>query len=389
MTSVKTMLDDPISYSKQRSVYRLNAGTKINTKKIRLLDFKLLRIKNNAPEPYLFGSGGSVEMIKKVSVTSLDGVEIDRASGYGLYFQNLKSALASNSIQYGINSLLGHNLDLSVLCPDFAEVVNGHPYDAENTYWNMNNQYQTINISGLMQYLSVARSVSDEGLELVIEWNFDAMERDGSTFYFETQPKLAYDVYLDATPVDIVPAKSGYIYYSMATESFPITAGNPLERIDRKLTSYNKQYIQNMYYFLKNGEDFSQGSSLHLSTLQPSYFLSEAPAHESMQLVIDGLSLFSKKAITLPALKQSIFNDQFNTANIPAGSNVDLEYPMDLVTDGRFSYGVLPVNRFVSDELVLQYFEDKAHTLSSAVILIAETLRGYIPSQAMTYFVNL
>src|SRR6056300_878566 len=226
-----------------------------------------------------------------------------------------------------------------------------------------------------MQYLSTASSVSDDGYDIVIEWNFDQMESDGTIFTFASQPKIAYDVYLDATPVDTVPAKTGFIYYSLATESFPIAAGVPLGNIDRKLTSYNKQYIQNMYYFLKNGEDLA-AEALTLSSMQPAKFLSAAPLDEKMQLIIDGESLFSKKAISKGAHKQSIFNDQFNSANIPAGSNIELVKPLGLVSDKRFSYGVLPVNRMINDELILQYSEAKAHVKQSALVIIAEVLRG-------------
>lgn len=386
MASVKTMLDDPISYSKQRSVYRI-PSVKVNTKKIRLLDFKLeCRNPAGALVEYTFGSGGSTEMIKKISCNSVQGVEIDRSSGYSMYFQNLKASLASNSIQYGINSMIAHQMDLSVLAPDFAEVINGNLL-TDSAYWDMNKHYQTINISGLMQYLSVARSVSDDGYEIVIEWNFDAMESEGNTFTFTSQPKIAYDVYLDSTPVDTVPAKTGFIYYSLATESIPIAAGVPLGNIDRKLTSYNKQYIQNMYYFLKNGENLA-GEALTLSSMQPAKFLSAAPLDEKMQLIIDGESLFSKKAISKGAHKQSIFNDQFNSANIPAGSNIELVKPLGLVSDKRFSYGVLPVNRMINDELILQYSEAKAHVKQSALVIIAEVLRGYMPDKSVTYFVN-
>lgn len=389
MASVKTFLDDPISYSKQRSVYRIPSNVKVNTKKIRLLDFKLeRRDAAGAVIPYVFGSGGSSEMIKKISCNSIQGVEIDRAAGLSMYFQNLKASLASNSIQYGINSMIAHQMDLSVIAPDFAEVLNGN-IDTDSNYWDINNHYQTINVSGLMQYLSTARSVSDDGYEIVIEWNFDQMESDGTIFTFASQPKIAYDVYLDSTPVDTVPAKTGFIYYSLATESFPIAAGVPLGDIDRKLTSYNKQYIQNMYYFIKNGEDLSAAPSGVLRSMQPAKFLSTAPLDEKMQLIIDGVSLFSKKAITKGAHKQSIFNDQFNSANIPAGSNLELTKPLGLVSDTRFSYGVLPVNRMINDEMILQYSEAKVHARQSALVVMAEVLRGYMPDKSVTYFVNV
>jgi len=59
-----------------------------------------------------------------------------------------------------------------------------------------------------------------------------------------------------------------------------------------------------------------------------------------------------------------------------------------LVSDKRFSYGVLPVNRMINDELILQYSEIKPHVKQSALVIIAEVLRGYMPDKSVTYFVN-
>jgi len=388
MASYKTMLDDPITATKQRSVYRI-PQLKVNTKKIRLLDYKLIRTDAGGAEvPYYFGSGGSAEIIKKISINSLQGVEIDRVGGYGLYVQNLKNAQASNAQQYAVHSLLTKNQDLSVVAPTFGEVSNGTvPLNGGllSSYFDANQSYQYINISALLQYLEIARSVSDEGFEVVIEWNFQAMESDGTKYTFTQQPKIAYDVYLDDTPVDTVP-KSGFIYYSMVPESIPILPLQPLDIVDRKLTSFNKQTLKNVYYFLKNGEDLS-GEAPELASIHAGKWMSETPRLESAQLIIDGISLFSKKAISKPAHKQSILNDQFGVCTIPAGSNTDLVSPLGLSTDGRFSYGCFPVNGYVNDELILQYAEAKAHARSSAVVLIGEVLRGYIPSTAMTYYV--
>ena len=389
MASYKTMLDDPITATKQRSVYRI-PQLKVNTKKIRLLDFKLER-RNVAGDltPYFFGQGGSAEMIKKISVNSMTGVEIDRCGGYGMYFQNLQNAVAPNAQQYGVASILTKNQDLSVLAPNFGEVVNGvTPTSTQvaEAYFDVNKSYQEISISSLLQYLQVARSVSDDGFEIVIEWNFSAMEADGSTYTFTKQPKIAYDVYLDNTPVDPVPA-SGFIYYSLVPESIPIMPLLPLGGIDRKLTSYNKQTLNNIYYFLKNGEDLSTQAPV-IASIQAAKQMSTTPLLESAQLIIDGVSLFSKKAISKPAHKQSILNDNFGIMNIPAGSNTSLVAPLGLSTDSKFSYGVFPVNRFVSEELILQYFEVKPHVKASALVLLGEVLRGYIPSKNLMYYVE-
>ncbi len=389
MASYKTMLDDPITATKQRSVYRI-PQLKVNTKKIRLLDFKLERRNaGGALVPYFFGQGGSAEMIKKISINSMAGVEIDRCGGYGMYFQNLQNAVAPNAQQYGVASILTKNQDLSVLAPNFGEIVNGiTPTSTQlaQAYFDANKSFQEISISSLLQYLQVARSVSDDGFEVIIEWNFAAMETDGSTYTFTQQPKIAYDVYLDNTPVDPVPS-SGFIYYSLVPESIPILPGVPLDIVDRKLTSYNKQTLNNVYYFLKNGEDLSNKAEV-IASIQAAKQMATTPIAESAQLIIDGVSLFSKKAITKPAHKQSILNDNFGIMNVPAGSNTSLVAPLGLSTDSRFSYGVFPVNRFVSEELILQYSEIKAHTKASALVLLGEVLRGYVPSKNLMYYVN-
>ena len=93
MSVFKTELLDPYSSTKTRSSYSLPEGDLVNSKKIRLLNMKLQKklIATGALTPHLFGLGGAVECISKISVLSRDGVEIDRINGEALRIMGMKN----------------------------------------------------------------------------------------------------------------------------------------------------------------------------------------------------------------------------------------------------------------------------------------------------------
>lgn len=390
-TYYKTVLYDPVSSTRFRSIYQLPTSVSVNTKKIRLLNARLKKreVVGNAETPYVFGLGGSVECISKISVLSPNGVEIDRINGQALRYLGMKNCLAPNATQHAIMKTISGNLDLSVLTPDFSSVQNGNPFDM-GAYWDQNNHSITINVSGMLQYLGVCRSVDDTGLTIMVEWNLDAMS--GAEYYFEFEndfyPQIAYDVYLDATKPDPPPKNGQYLFYSMVQDTIPLPAG-VVNVFQKRLTAYVKQYIANMYYMVASAVPFWENENPDIALIpRKGGQLCEAPRKETFQLFLDGASLYSRKGISNSAMKQQFFNDYVNEANIPVGANCELEEPLGLTSDGFVSFGVAPINRFIGTELQIQYENIKPHVLPTLFITIAEILRSYIPASDITTFVS-
>ena len=389
-TYFKTVLYDPVSSTRFRSIYQLPTSVSVNTKKIRLLNARLKKreVVGNAETPFVFGLGGSVECISKISVLSPNGVEIDRINGQALRYLGMKNCLAPNATQHAIMKTISGNLDLSVLTPDFSSVQNGNPYDMGG-YWDQNNHSITINVSGMLQYLGVCRSVDDTGLTIMVEWNLDAMS--GAEYYYEFEndfyPQIAYDVYLDATKPDPPPKNGQYLFYTMVQDTIPLPAG-VVNVFQKRMSSYVKQYIANMYYMVASAVPFWENDNSDIALIpRKGGQLCEAPRKETFQLFLDGASLYSRKGITNSAMKQQFFNDYVNEANIPVGANCELEEPLGLTSDGFVSFGVAPINRFIGTELQIQYENIKPHVLPTVLITIAEILRSYIPASDITTFV--
>lgn len=390
-TYFKTVLYDPVSSTRFRSIYQLPVGVSVNTKKIRLLNARLKKreVVGNAETPFVFGLGGSVECISKISVLSPNGVEIDRINSQALRYLGMKNCLAPNATQHAIMKTISGNLDLSVLTPDFSSVQNGNAFDAGAGYWDQNNHSITINVSGMLQYLGVCRSVDDTGLTIMVEWNLDAMS--GAEYYYEFEnnfyPQIAYDVYLDATKPDPPPKNGQYLFYSMVQDTIPLPAG-VVNVFQKRMTAYVKQYIANMYYMIASAVPFWEDVNPDISLIpRKGGQLCEAPRKETFQLFLDGASLYSRKGISNSAMKQQFFNDYVNEANIPVGANCELEEPLGLTSDGKVSFGVAPINRFIGTELQIQYENIKPHVLPTVFITIAEILRSYIPASDITTFV--
>ena len=390
-TYYKTQLFDPVSSTRYRSIYQLPVGVCVNTKKIRLLNARLQKraVLDQSLQPYVFGLGGSVECISKISVLSQNGVEIDRINGHALRYIGMKNCLAPNATQHAIMKTLNGNLDLSVLTPDFSSVQNGNAYNDGLGWWNQNNHSITINVSGMLQYLGVCRSVDNTGLQIMVEWNIDAMGTGDYYYEFEggNYPQIAYDVYLDATKPDPPPKGGQYMFYTMVQDTIPMRAGVS-DTYQKRMTAYVKQYIANMYYMVASAVPFWEDANPDIALIpRHGGQLCEAPRSETFQLFLDGKSLYSRKGISNSAMKQQFFNDYINEANIPVGANCELVEPLGLTSDGVVSFGVAPINRFIGTELQIQYTNVKPHILPTLFITIAEILRSYIPQADMTTFV--
>ena len=385
MSVFKTELLDPYSSTKIRSIYSLPEGVMVNSKKIRLLNFKLKKTlrTTGVEQEHLFGLGGAVECISKISVLSRDGVEIDRINGEALRMMGLKHLAVPNASQYAIAKTLNQHADVSVITPTFASILNGNPMGDTN-YWDVNKHSLTISVSSMLQYLGVARSIIAEGLSIMVEWSLESMEGAEPlyAYNFDNYPQIAYDVYLSN---DVkADAQANYMFYTMVQDSFPIKHG-VANTIDKRFTAYVKQYIANFYYLLK--DTTARAGDLALTNPRTSQF-TEAPTKEELQLTIDGKTLYSRKGIVGSAMKQQFLNDYFSEVNVPVGSNCDLVVPMGLSTESKISIGVAPLNRFIATELTLSYKDTKLHAKATQLITIAEVLRVYNPSTKSVMFVK-
>jgi hypothetical protein len=228
--------------------------------------------------------------------------------------------------------------------------------------------------------------VDNTGLQILVEWNLEKMSNLEYVYEFDNYPQIAYDVYLDATKPDPLPPAQGYLFYTMVQDTIPMASATKHD-INLRLTAYVKQYIANMYYMVASATEFwNEESDLGLITRTTGQ-LTEAGINELFQLTLDGKTLYSRQGISSSAMKQQFFNDYMSEGNIPVGANTILNAPLGFISDGKVSFGVAPINRFIASELTLQYRNDKLHLLPTYFITIAEILRSYSPQSDMTSFV--
>tara|TARA_R110000868_G_scaffold2565_3_gene18433 strand:- start:4115 stop:5317 length:1203 start_codon:yes stop_codon:yes gene_type:complete len=388
----RTLLIDPASSSAERTFFRIPQGLKFYASKVRLLNFNLL---NNSSQPIYFGPRGIYQIVKKISLLSLAGSEIDRLQNMDL--MAIKMLHLQNSSQYSLARLMMQNMCVSVTAPtssqlELTEAAGKGDATLQQAY---------IDITFALAYLR-SRNICDEGYTLQIEWETDPLVSgipDGYTF--STYPCLALDECLTGAPVD---AGDTFVYTTTVGDRLYIpTVGIPVDStnlIQVRLNAFFNQYLSNFYYFV----DWDPTT---ITAANPNHLAYSVPL-EQMELVIDGRKIMIWKGIDTQAKKLASLTDATGEVCLPgvASSYYGVGHSMpvstldrwglknpntDVVMNGVMSYGCIQVQQFVQIDMSV-YFSFTSVGGSDAqpafLVYFSDVLRSYTKSTDTCAFIT-
>ena len=388
--SSRTILLDPASSSADRTFFRIPAGMKFYANKVRLLNFNLL---NNSSQPIYFGPRGIYQIVKKISLLSLAGCEIDRLQNMDLMAINMLNM--QNSTQYSMGRMMFQNMCTSITAPSSSQIELTEADGKASA--TLIQAY--IDITFALAYFR-ARYICDEGYTLQIEWEVDNLVSgipDGYTF--STFPTLALDECLTGEPVDTgdkgVFAFTTTVGDKLFIPTYGITGTNELQV---RLNAFFNQYLSNFYYSL----DWDPATQ---TTANP-YHLAYSLPKEQAEIVIDGRKILIWKGVDTQAKKLAMLTDFSGEVclpgvapaywgvgqSMPIGSQFGLLNPNTGVRmNGNLSYGCIKVEQFIQIDFSL-YFQFASVGGSEAqpcfLNYFAEVLRTYNKNTDMVSFVQ-
>ena len=391
----RTVLMDPASSSSERTFFRIPQGFKFYASKVRLLNFNIL---NNSSQPIYFGPRGIYQIVKKISLLSLAGSEID-------YLQNmdvmaLKMLHLQNSSQYSLARLMMQNMCVSVTAPSPSQL---ELTEAEGK-GDATKLQAYIDITFALAYLR-ARNICDEGYTLQIEWETDPLVSGIPGGYtFSTYPCLALDECLTGAPAD---SQDSYMFTTTVGDRLFIpragiaTGSTNLQQI--RLNAFFSQYLQNFYWYMDfNPKTQKSANPLHLAYSTPL---------EQMELVIDGRKILIWKGVDTQARKLAMLDDFSGELCLPgvvaAYYNVGQSMPItsvagqkwglinpntDVTMNGVLSYGCIKLEQFVQIDMSVYYSftQTGADDATNPCFLVyfADVLRSYTKSTDTVAFVQ-
>lgn len=377
----KVLLIDPTSSNSARTVFTIPAGLKYFTRKLRLLNFRVL---NNDGRPIYFGLNGIYSLIKNITIANLQGTAIDQMGGGCIDMMGFRNIHQENATSQYLGRQLLQNMCVSVSCPTTHQLCLTETEGKDSA----GQIYAHIDISSMLNYLQV-RAVADEGLRITIEWQEELSPVNGG-YYFSVPPCLAIDEVLGNVPVD---KSDTFVYTSIIQNRLNIPVNQSGEsNLDTRLNSYINCYIKNIYYF--NGTQQVAVANAPAGHFNRATYMPFAVQNERLELSIDGKWLMTNKGLNTDARKLQSASDwsgEFCIPSAPAyyyGVETLNSQPYglvnpntDLVMNGNVSYGCLGVNAFVKDNFQVVYYGNLGYTegqpLVQQLFFLAETLRSY------------
>tara|TARA_R110000868_G_scaffold88050_1_gene245664 strand:- start:4243 stop:5412 length:1170 start_codon:yes stop_codon:yes gene_type:complete len=365
----RTQLLDPTSHTASRTLWRIPAGVKYLTQKLRAINF---RVTNNSSLPIYFRQNGIYELIKQISVENFNGVVIDSITSMDYLGQRMTHMENGTSQMFGRQMF--QNMCLSVTNPLMGQLalteIQGK--DDATKIW------AHIDISFALQYLQ-ARMVANEGLQVVITWNTDYTQ----TWGFDGIPVLAFDEVLAPIPVD---KAQNVVFNTIIPDRLDILVSGgtdqPVQQITR-LNSFFQQYIKNLYYF--NATPNSQEDS-EFTYWQYSPF---ATKNEKFAIVIDGRKILTLQGIDTDAKKLASFSDWTGSAGLPGVASYYADITANEVKwglynpnlaqkmSGNLSFGALGINQFVNSDITIDYSGTSNGSFAQVIFFLAEVARVY------------
>ena len=383
----RTLLLDPASSSAERSYFRIPAGMKFYANKVRLLNFNLL---NNDSQPIYFGPRGIYQIVKKISLLSVNGSEIDFLSNMDILA--IKMLHLSNSSQYSLARELMQNMCVSVTAPSMSQI---ELTEAQGKGDGTKIQAY-IDITFALGFLR-SSTLLDKGYTLVIEWEQDPVVSGIHGGYtFSTFPALAIDECLTGEPADSSPSVMYKTIISDRLYINPTAAsdGN-INQTQVRLNSFYNQYISNFFYYMDyNCRDNTSRNPYHLARSAP---------QEELSLLVDGRKILMYNGVDTSARKGAMLHDFSGEFCLPGVApyyyNVGRTLPLvvdpsgvsgewglvnpntKVIMNGVYSYGCVKLEQFVQIDLAVyySYLVTGTPTLAEPAYLncMAEILRSY------------
>jgi hypothetical protein len=379
----RTLVLDPTSHTASRSFFTIPANLKYFTRRLRLLNFRIL---NSDSRPIFFGPKGIYSLVKNITVQDLTGTVIDQLSFLTMDTMGLKNIHRENANSQYIGRQLLQNACVSVSAPSSSQLclTETQGKDSATQIWGH------IDISSMLNYLQV-RAVANEGLQITIEWVEELSPVNGG-WYFSNPPALAVDEVLGNVGVD---KQDSFVFTSIIANriSVPVNPDptTPSE-LDTRLQSYINCYIKNIYYF--NANQQKDTPEYPAGYFNRATYMPYAVEDESLQVSIDGKWLFVAKGINSDARKLAMASDWSGEFCIPTapsyyyGVETENGLPygllnpnLGLIMNGNLSYGVFGVNQFIKDNFQIIYrgllhFSNNTPQVQQ-LFFLAEVVRGY------------
>jgi hypothetical protein len=372
---------DPASSSADRTFFRIPQGFKFYASKVRLLNFNIL---NNQQQPIYFGPRGIYQIVRKISLLSLAGTEIDRIQQMDLLA--IKMLHLSNSSQYSLARELLQNMCVSVTASSSSQIE----LTEEQGKADATKIQAYLDITFALAYLR-SRNICDEGYTLQIEWEVDPLLSGIPGGYtFSTFPCLALDECLSGEPVD---AAREFVFTTTVGDRLFVptvdSSGNTVE-LQVRLNAFFNQYLSNFYWSLDYDPATNQATN--------PYHLAYAVPQEQMELVVDGRKIMIWKGVDTEAKKLAMLDDFSGDVCLPGyapaiwgvgstlpgyatGTQYGLTNPnTGVLMNGVMSYGCIKIEQFVQIDLSVYYsFLGTGGSYDQPCFLnyFAEVLRSY------------
>jgi hypothetical protein len=353
----RTLILDPTSHTRSRSFFTIPAGLKYFTRKLRLLNFRIL---NSDSRPIYFGPKGIYSLVKNITIQDLTGTVIDQLSFLTSDVLGLKNIHMENATSQYLGRQMLQNACVSVSAPSASQLTltETQGKDSASQIW------AHLDISSMLNYLQVC-AVQNSGLQITIEWVEELSPVNGG-WYFSVPPALAVDEVLGNIGVD---KQDTVVFTSIIPNRVSIPV-NPdptsVTELDTRLQSYINCFIKNITYFNAN----QQTATLEYPAgmFNRATYMPYAVEDEQLQIAIDGKYLFTAKGLNSDARKldaATYWSGEFCLPSAPSyyygvktidGQPYGLTNPnLGIVMNGNLSYGVFGVNQFVKDNFQIIY----------------------------------
>ena len=395
--SSRTLLMDPASSSDERCFFRIPAGIKFYSKKVRLLNFNLL---NNDSQPIYFGARGIYQIVKKISLLSVNGSEIDFLSNMDILA--IKMLHLTNSGQYSLARPLMQNMGVSITASSMSQLeLTEAQGKADGTMIQV-----YLDLQFALDFLRQS-NILDSGYTIVIEWETSPeVHGIAGGYSFSTPPCLAIDECLTGEPADASPTVTYKTIISDRLYINPTAASDgEINQTQVRLQSYYNQYISNLYYYL----DYD----CKTNTSKNPYHLARSAPQEELSILVDGRKILMYNGISSDSRKAAMLHDFSGEFCLPgvAPSYFGVGRTLPLATDpsgvsgewglvnpntkviynGVYSYGCVKLEQFVSIDLAVyySYLVTGTPTIAEPAYLntMAEVLRSYNKESDMVSYV--